>query len=347
MGQSEIEAWSRIQASNPSLQSPYFRPEFTQAVAAVRNDVFVGIIEGDDEPLGFLPFQRSAFGFGKPVGGPLSDFQGVIAAPGFVWDAEDLIRGCGLRAWDFDHLLAEQEMFAPYRSVTAESPYLDLSDGFERYIQERKEAGSSLITKIRKSERKLARDAGEIRFEMNANHPEVLQQLFDWKSRQYRRTNNIDIFSIPWIVRLIEHLIGASTRDFAGSLMALYANDILIAAQVGMRSRGVLHWWFPAYSHEFASYSPGILLLLKVAEHAASAGIQRIDLGKGDEFYKRRLASGATILAEGTVEVKSLVTSLRRARRKTEDWLRQSPLRSAARVSARWLRKIERRQRFQ
>ena len=36
-----LDAWRQAQAMHPALQSPYFSPEFTCAVAAVRNDVRV------------------------------------------------------------------------------------------------------------------------------------------------------------------------------------------------------------------------------------------------------------------------------------------------------------------
>ena len=56
-----------------------FGPEFTQAVAAVRGDVEVGVLEERGEPVGFFPFQRSRRNVARPVGGKMSDFQGLIA----------------------------------------------------------------------------------------------------------------------------------------------------------------------------------------------------------------------------------------------------------------------------
>ena len=73
--------WSQWQQEDPALASPYLCREFVQAVAAVRRDVFVGVIEQDGRVAGFFPFQRSRFGFGRPVGAMLSDVHGIIAAP--------------------------------------------------------------------------------------------------------------------------------------------------------------------------------------------------------------------------------------------------------------------------
>src|SRR5882724_4225825 len=90
----DVERWRGFQEGNPDLASPYFCPEFTQSVAAVRKDVFVGILETDGQVVGYFPFQRRSFGFGGPPGSGFCDFQGVVAAPSTQWDPLELLRGC-------------------------------------------------------------------------------------------------------------------------------------------------------------------------------------------------------------------------------------------------------------
>jgi len=85
-----VAAWRSIQEREPRFESPYFCPEFTRAVGAVRDDVRVVVIENDGRPAGFFPHQRAAWGRGSPVGGPVSDYHGVIAAS----DADN--NGCDL-----------------------------------------------------------------------------------------------------------------------------------------------------------------------------------------------------------------------------------------------------------
>src|SRR2546430_5755932 len=86
------QTWSQIQQADASLGSPYFCPQFTRSVAAVRNDVFVGVMEEAGRAIGFFPFQKGRLKMGRPVGGALSDFHGVIADANAEWDAGDLIR---------------------------------------------------------------------------------------------------------------------------------------------------------------------------------------------------------------------------------------------------------------
>src|SRR5207344_1830917 len=74
----EIAAWDELQRGHAAFESPYFRPEFTQAVAAVRDDVEVAVIDQDGRVAGFFPFQRSSLNLGKPVAGKLNDFHGLL-----------------------------------------------------------------------------------------------------------------------------------------------------------------------------------------------------------------------------------------------------------------------------
>ena len=62
----QISDWSRLQQQNREFDSPYFRPEFTRAVASVRDDVEVAVLERHGQSIGFLPYQRRSFNRGRP-----------------------------------------------------------------------------------------------------------------------------------------------------------------------------------------------------------------------------------------------------------------------------------------
>jgi CelD/BcsL family acetyltransferase involved in cellulose biosynthesis/glycosyltransferase involved in cell wall biosynthesis len=298
-----LRAWSDLQRADPALDSPFFRPEFTRAVAAVRPGVRVAVLEEGGAPAGFFPFQDRGWGIGGPVGGRLCDFQGVVARPGLAWRADELVRACGLLAWDFDHLVASQGAFVPYHYATAGSAFMDLSKGFEAYADERRRTGSRLLRQTQRLALKLGREVGPVRFEPHAADPHVLATLIDWKAAQYRRTGATNVFAFGWTVRLLERAVGERGEAFAGKLSALYAGGRLIAIDLGLRSYGVLHGWFPAYHPGFAQYSPGTILLLEIAKAAEALGLRRYDLGKGPEPYKARFMSGAIPVAEGSVAV--------------------------------------------
>src|SRR5688572_9490461 len=320
-----VAAWRAIQEREPRLESPYFCPEFTRAVGSVRDDVRVVVIENHGRPVGFFPHQRAAWARGSPVGGPLSDYHGVIAAPEAEWSVLEMMRAAGLSVWSFDHLVDPAGRFAPYVAASAAaSPQIDLAS-FEPPPDFARKA------------RKLAREVGELSFSLHA--PEGLPHMFEWKIRLYRASGLTYAFGVRRTCELLQKVMTMQSAGFAGTCSVLRAGGEIVAVHAGMRSRGVLHWWFPTYNAAHGAYSPGIVLLLRIAAAVAALGIQRIDLGKGDARYKRSLMTGAAPLREGFVELPSLAATARRLRRLAErraEW--QLPLRA--------LKRLERARRF-
>jgi CelD/BcsL family acetyltransferase involved in cellulose biosynthesis len=339
-----LRLWAVLQDNEPALHSPYFCSQFTQAVAAVRDDVFVAVMEDAGRIVGFFPFQKGRLRMGRPVGGALSDFQSVIAPEDFKFDAEALVRKSGLCLWDFDHLIASQNTFVPHHRATTSSPYIDLSKGYEEYARQRREEGSEQIKKAGNLRRKVEREIGPLEFSVHKADDSALRQLLAWKSQQYLTSGATDVFSYDWTVALIRRLMETQTPDFAGMLSLLSINGRVIAAHFGMRSKTTWHYWFPSYDEEFSKFSPGLLLLLKMAEAAPAMGITRIDLGKGESQYKQRLASGQTSIAEGSVVVRPWVSMWRKVRRSTENW--SGAFGPVGSVPAKLLRRVDRKLRF-
>lgn len=334
-----VARWDALQRGNPTLASPYFRPEFTQVVAEVRDDVEVAVIEEGGVPQAFFPYQRGRFGAAQPVVGRLSDFHGYIAAPGFELDPRELLRKCGLRSWRFDHLIPEQDCFMPFVYEQSSSPYLDLSRGFAHYEADRNAANSELGTTKRKLG-KLAREVGPLRLEWNYRNTEDLRTVQRWKSEQYTRTGIADLFTFPWIRSFFDRLLLREEDSLAGQFCGLYAGDRLVAGHLGMSSHNIMHWWFPAYDREYGRYSPGMALIYLMSQQANEHGITRIDLGKGDEGYKFRIASQVDQVSEGCVDVLRTTMMLRRSWRTAREWVRNSPLDSTARMPFRLFRRL-------
>lgn len=341
-----IEAWRSIQSGSGIFQSPYFCPEFTQIASRVRDDVGVVVIENDDRPVGFFPHQRSLLGMGKPVGGPLSDYHGVIAGLGAEWELATLMRAAKLSVWTFDHLVDPGGHFEAHVTARAASPQIDLGAGYQRYEQGRRDSGSDYIRKTEGLARKLGRESGELRFTLHETGDGALEQLIRWKRNQYRQSRLTDVFGVRWTGDLLRSIAQTQAAGFAGVCSVLRAGDRLIAAHIGMRSRNTLHYWFPAYDPDFAKYSTGIILLLRLAQALAGSGIRTIDLGKGDEQYKQRLLTGAVQLREGYVELPSLLASARRLRRAAEARRAQGGMAATLNFPLRLIRRIERTRKF-
>jgi CelD/BcsL family acetyltransferase involved in cellulose biosynthesis len=336
----QIDAWSTLQSTETIFDSPYFRPEFTQAVASVRRDVEVAVFEESGEPVGFFPFQRARNNVALPVGGMMSDFHGVVIRPDTMFDPRQLLRDCGLSAWQFNHLVVGQIPFQPYHWCVDPSPYLDLSHGWEHYQSEQlvihKDSFKKTLRKLQKAER----DAGPLRLEIRSTDPAVFQSMVEWKMGQYLRSEGTNVLGFDWTVGLLQRILAVRDEAFCGMLSALYLGDTLAAVLLSMRSHGVLHGWFSSYGQEFNALSPGLLLWLKLAEALPALGIRRVDLGKGPERYKRELMSGAIDLAEGTVDLQPLRAMARHHWHRAYQWARQSSLRRPLLAPARFLRRM-------
>ena len=320
LGQTEIATWQSMQRATASLANPFLSAEFALAVGRFRPTARVAVLYDGPSIAGFFPFERRRLGAGVPIcGWPGTLCQGLVHAPGAEWDPRDLLRGCGLSIWQFDHLVAGQKPFERYQAATAPSPVIDLSDGFAAY-RARLEAKSPRFSRdIARQARNLARDAGELRFVADSRDVNLLRTLMAWKSEQYRRIAAIDRFDRPWVVGLLDALHQTHGPHVNGVLSALYAGDEPVAAQFGMRSGNVYAGWFTAYDPRFAKYSPGLIGFLRMAEGLAGAGVHTVDLGEGAAAWKERLKSYDIVVGSGIVTGRSVLAAAHRASRSTAE----------------------------
>ncbi|EFH28507.1 MULTISPECIES: GNAT family N-acetyltransferase [Streptomyces] len=313
-------AWTAMQSKAhlhgaPGLANPFLSPEFTLAVGRCRRGVRIAVVREQGEPAAFLPFQRTATGVGRAVGLGVSDAQGLVHRPGFTWDARELLRACGLAVWEFDHLVEGQGPFEAEASGRFPSPVMDVEQGYATYLAGLRERSPKFARTTLAKERRLARTASGVRYVHDERDPAALRTLMGWKSAQYRRTGRSDRFSHDWIARLVEQLFHTRSEPFAGILSVLYADGKPVAAHFGLRTERVLACWFPAYDPEYAKYSPGLVLHLRMAEAAAADGVAYLDLGRGQKEYKDSLKTRELTVSEGWVTRRHPVAVGHRVRR--------------------------------
>jgi CelD/BcsL family acetyltransferase involved in cellulose biosynthesis len=307
-----LAEWRSFQNCSAALASPYLTPEFTRLVSQLRPNVTIAVFEESGRIAGFFPFEQRGK-TGTPVGGALSDCQAVIAAPWWDWDPIELIQAAGLSVYDFTHHRAEQSPLRAFQRSVHISHTIDLTPGFDAYVRQCRDrwrqASSSISglphqTMARRQ--RVERRIGPLRFAMHDPNPQSLRHLIEWKRQQYSRTSAADIFDRPWTNELLERIHATQSGTFAGVLSTLSVDNKIIAAHMGMRSRSVLHWWFPAYDLAQAKFSPGLILLLELCRRAEEFGIRTIELGYGDEPYKLLVANSGIPLATGFVGQPSL-----------------------------------------
>ena len=342
-----VARWSEIQKSDFSLSSPYFRPEFTQAVAKVREDVFISLLEHKERVVGFFPFHMKRGGIARSIGLGLSDYQGVIAEADSEWTSEELMNNCKIVRWEFDHLLVGQQQFVPYHSSISNSPIIDISQGMGAFEASRDKHGRKQLREVRRKGEKLEEQVGPLTFSFHSSNEDILKKLFEWKSDQCQRTGTVDFFALNWCVKLIKHIHSIQSPDFGGILSCLHSGETLAAVHFSMYSGNVWHSWFPAYNHELEKYSPGFILLLEMIKSAADQDIKYIDLGKGISLYKKRVMTSVIPVADGCIEVKSFQNRLWHIRKKAENWGRQSWLKPVLRIPGRIIKQKEMKERYE
>ncbi|WP_239137499.1 GNAT family N-acetyltransferase [Sphaerisporangium rufum] len=324
LGTAERTRWREIQHAAPALDNPFLSVEFALAMDRLRSYVRVAVVEDAGKIVGFMPFERHAFGIGKPLGSWLTTCHAFIADGGVELPARLLLRSCGLSVFDFDHMVAGQPTWEPHVTAVRPVPMMDLTSGFESYVGHVRDQSPKNYKTVRYKERKLAREHGEIRLEWCAADPAVMRTLTGWKSDQYRRTGRVDRFAQPWIVELIDEMHGQDAPEFGGVLTMLYAGDTPVAGHFGLRTHHTLVGWFPAYDPDFARYSPGIMHHLHMAEQAASHGLGQVDMGKGGREYKSWLKNSVIHVSEGRVARPSATAAVH--------WMGRTPFNKARNI---------------
>src|SRR5215207_11212193 len=182
LGASEIAAWRAMQRATADFDNPFLSPGFAEAAGRVRRTARVAVLEDDQAIVGFLAFERGHLRIGRPIAAGVSDAQAVVHVPGFEWGPRELLRGCALDAWQFDHLVANQISRAEPKVRRRDSWIMDVSDGYEAYVTNRLQATRKVFRSTLSKDRKLDRDAGPTRFEFDAADATALETLLRWKS---------------------------------------------------------------------------------------------------------------------------------------------------------------------
>ena len=317
--------WCQACDRNPTLGSPYFRPEFVDAAHALCGEpVEVAIWRQGDEVQALWPFVRRGRELRPPAFG-MNDYQGPVAFADFVPDPVELLLATGARCMRFDHLYPiDERRHAPFVLRSWASPQLDVRGGIEAYKSRLGKTGRSELAATQRKGRKMGREIGALRFEFDDRDPALMDTLVAWKRRQYRATGAPDAFAVPWRRQLLERLLRHRDASFRGVLSALYAGERVVALHYYLQAGPVLHSWFPAYDEELARYSPGRVLLAMSIEQADAQGVALIDLGKGEVTYKLRAMTGSVRVGEGVFDRWRWRAALRRASAAMFDRIRAS-----------------------
>ena len=300
LGAPEAAVWAGFQRTSPVMLSPFLSLTFTQVVGRARATARVAVVEDSGSIVAFLPFELSANRTGIPIGWPMNDLQGFIGSD-IRFDARSVARKAGLRGWRFDHAPAEQAVLAPhhYRGTEVHCPVIGLSQGYDAYLEAAGLVTGRAVRKRRAQRRAVEREIGGLSLDWSSSDPAHMRLMMDWKSGKYQASR--EFFSDRSAVQIMEELAATHNADCTGVLNVLSAGDRPVAVHFGIMGTQGLCWWFPTYDREMGRFSPGIILVMAVAEEAAARDIPSIDLGYGQDSWKFSLATRSYAVAGGGV----------------------------------------------
>ncbi|MEM9411523.1 MAG: GNAT family N-acetyltransferase [Planctomycetota bacterium] len=301
--QTQKNVWGSIQESHPFLNDPFLSWEFASAVARVKKNIEIAVMSRSGQPCGFLAFERER-NQGRPIASLVNELQAVVVRTSENWHANDLLQPTNLKQWTFDCGPAFQKPLAYSRFCIDEFPYADMSLGFDEYKLFHRRRGSNFIAQLERKKRKLEREVGKLSYEFQCTDFEKpLNQLFQWKSDQYRQSGKLDVLKLEWVRNLIRETLQIKGASMAGILSTLRVGDELVATHLGLKNDKTLNCWFPAYSpaSKFQKYSPGMLLMLCILKDLPNLGIDRFHFGRGNERYKMNLKNGHYEIVEGSL----------------------------------------------
>jgi CelD/BcsL family acetyltransferase involved in cellulose biosynthesis len=297
---SDRSIWEETRRTQPHYRSPFFATAFCDAVQAARGDLLVAVVRSGQQPIGFLPFHRVgrvAF----PPARRFNDAHDIIAGPETKIDWLWLLKECDLKSYDFHALVGSPNPpMGAYHQGIVGAFSARLGNDSHSFLQ-RLERDHKTIRRQAQKSRKMEREVGPMRLELDCRDSEVLQQIIEWKRQQYRRTNILDFFTPRWTRELVRHLHRAAEGRARVILSVLRAGDRVVAGHIGITEGGRLHYWFPTYDTAFARYSPGTALFKEIVRASTDHGIDCIDMGYGEQPYKRKQTDTVTKAAYGCI----------------------------------------------
>ena len=294
----ERAAWLALIECHPANRKAFMTPAYADAIAAVNASAIVLIAYSGDQAVAFMPLQRRSdvagrLGAYEPVGGVMTDYFGWVAEPSFHCNMTAVLHDSNLPLIVFTHLEAGQLQ----HGLAGDAPRTGLQTYIEEPVAEfwsrLRETDKKFVSDTERRERKLTKDHGELRFELDSSSPrDDLMALISLKCAQYERTSKqlAPLFE-QRNVDLLFRLLDERSPECMGMLSTLKIGERLVAAHFGLRCHETLHYWFPVYDTEFSAYAPGRILFRRVLEAVALKGVRIIDRGEGDTPAKRDFAN--------------------------------------------------------
>ncbi len=294
-------------------------------MANVRPGVEVAVVQDQAGIAALLPYCRHRRAGAAPIAGTFSDLEGGVYRNEYHLDPFRLLRHLRLGQWHYRNWLADQEPFGAWAASRFLSPVIDLTEGWNAYCQYIRSRGSEILKRTEQKRRKVNRELGTIRYELDWPDVATLHQALAWKQQWAESKGIYNAIDEPWHRPMLERLIDYHDGVFRGQMACLLINNRPAAVTLMIRNKRVVALWFGAFDRRYASYSVGAICDYELLRAAADHGIQSIELGRGDERYKRQLANRSIPVVEGELRSNRMSALCSQQWLRIKQYLRSSP----------------------
>lgn len=171
------------------------------------------------------------------------------------------------------------------------SPYVATTGSWEAFTRER--LSRNRRSQLGRARRRLERE-GKVELEVadgGERLDELLSEAFRVEASGWKGASGTAIVSRPETVRFYREITRWAAGEGRLRLAFLRLDGQALATMLLLESRGVLYYLKGGYDPGFERFSPGMLLLSSVIEHAFEHPIERVELLGGDERYKLAFTS--------------------------------------------------------
>jgi CelD/BcsL family acetyltransferase involved in cellulose biosynthesis len=295
LGAGECALWRSFQMRSLEFQHPFLGPEFAQAVDRVTDRARVAVLLDGNAVVGFLPYRLGAFGWAKGIGGHIGNRQAFVGAPGVECRWPDILSLASIDVLRLSDLVGVQSASPSLRIMPCS--VVDLTHGWNAFLEAAKSHKS--VKRALQRERKLERERAPYEFKAGVPDAKDFAQLITWKADRYRGSGHPNPFARAETRALLDVLSEGPRGAVRPIFSALTCEGRLVAADFSLTTDAIFAGWFCSHDPEYGQYAPGWVRMLRTIEFAASDGIERVDLSRGDEPYKESLKTGNIGVATG------------------------------------------------
>lgn len=280
------QAAADLQARCPDRADPLFSPHLARLLAPLRSDTHLICAHDENRLIAFWPLHVRPGGWARPLAGPFSDWHAPLIDPEHVQDPASLLRRAGLRG--ITVTAYKPAAGEPLRAGERVGAHItELGGDYAAWYEHQRSLFPRHFKKMRQKRRHLERDFGKVEYSLDDRSEETFETILQLKRAQYAATGRHDVLAAPWAQSFVRALRDNGIPSLHLRTVSLYLDGRFAAGEIMICSQTVVHGWLTAYDQDFATYSPGFLVVEAILEDMLHRGQHIYDSGPGQDYYKK------------------------------------------------------------